>query len=110
MQIPILIESIEGERCCVRASEPFGLAAEGDNVDEAILALQQLIADRLSKGARLGVIQVPNGAPADSSPPFPADDLYQSDPSYTDMQVAIAEARRAEDQDEQLRGQGTGNP
>ena len=104
MQIPILIESIDGGRIRVRAGEPFALSAEGESCDEATRALEHLIAERLSRGGRLGMLDVPNGeAPPSSLRPFPADSLYQTDQSFTEMQEAIAEFRRAENEEEERR-------
>lgn len=104
MQIPILIEPIEGGRYRVRAGEPFGLSAEGATSDEAKHALEHLIAKRLAQGAQVGVVDVPNGQAAGATPaPFPADERYKTDPSYGEMQAAINEARRAEDAEEERR-------
>jgi hypothetical protein len=102
MQIPILIEPIEGGRYRIRTGEPFGLVAEGENYDAAVQALQCLIAARLSKGSCLGVLNVPNGiSPTPSSLPFPADALYMNDPSFAEMQQDIAAFRRTEDEAEE---------
>ena len=52
MQIPILIEPIEGGR--FRAREPFGLAAEGDTADAAARVLEVYIRQRLDAGVLRG--------------------------------------------------------
>lgn len=104
MQIPILIESIEGGRFRARAGEPFGLIAEGASCEEATRALDHLLTERLSKGVRIGWLHVPNGAPSvAASLPFPADEHYKTHPSFAEMQAAIAEFRRAEDEEEERR-------
>ncbi|MFO0969522.1 MAG: hypothetical protein U0793_28525 [Gemmataceae bacterium] len=104
MQIPILIEPIEGGRYRVRAGEPFGLSAEGATSDEAKHALEHLIAKRLAQGAQVGVVDVPNGQPlAPLQPLSPRTSRYKTDPSYGEMQAAINEARRAEDAEEERR-------
>jgi len=108
MQIPILIEPIEGGRVRVRAGEPFGLTAEAASYDEATRALEGLIAERLSRGARLGWINVPKATPP-TPLPLPADELYKTHPSFAEMQSAIAEFRRVEDEEEERRWQAT-NP
>jgi hypothetical protein len=102
MQIPILIEPIEGGRVRVRAGEPFGLTAEAETCEEATRALERLITERLSKGARLGMLMIPNAQPAISLP-FPADELYKTHSSFAEMQAAIAEFRRIEDDEEKRR-------
>jgi hypothetical protein len=111
MQIPILIESIDGGRFRVRTGEPLELTAEGASCEEATRALEQLIAARLAKGVRLGLLDVPNGpTPAPSSLPFAADERYMKDSSFAEMQAAIAEFRRAEDEEEERRWKGSANP
>jgi hypothetical protein len=100
MQIPILIESLECGRFRARAGEPFVLAAEGDSCAAATRSLERLVAERLANGAQLGLLTVANGT-ASIPLPFLADNLYQTDPSFADMQQAIAEFRRAEDDEQQ---------
>lgn len=99
MHIPILIESLDGGRFRARAGEPFVLVAEGESSAAATLALERLVAERLANGAQLGLLNVANGA-ASVSLPFPADNLYQTDPSFAEMQQAIVDFRRAENDDQ----------
>ena len=104
MQLPILIEPIEGGRFRARAGEPFALTAEGDSRDEAVQQLERLIAERLRNGAQLRTVNVTNGSSSVPSPcPFPADELYKDDWVYQVMQEAIAENRRLEDEEERRR-------
>ena len=98
MQIPILIEPIEGGRFRARAGEPFALTAEGDSAGAAVLELERLMNERLSNGARLTTVNLPNGpSDAASHPPFPADELYLTDPSFAELRQIIAEQRRLEE-------------
>jgi hypothetical protein len=98
MQIPILIEPIEGGRFRARAGEPFVLSADGDTAQEAAKCLEQQLGDRLRAGAQIAFVNIPNGVPAsESPPPLPADDLYKTDWVFREMQEAIAENRRIED-------------
>jgi|ERR1035438_1540768 hypothetical protein len=98
MQIPILIEPIEGGRFRARAGEPFALSADGDTAQAAAKNLEQQLGDRLRTGAQLAFLNIPNCSPvADSPPPLPADDLYKTDWVFREMQEAIAENRRLED-------------
>jgi hypothetical protein len=102
MQIPVLIEPMEGGRYRIRAGEPFGLVAEGESSEAALLALESLIVERLAQGSRLGMLYIPNGVPpVASSLPFPADALHLTDPSYAEMQEDIAAFRRTENEDEE---------
>src|SRR4051794_24006264 len=72
VQIPILIEPLEGGR--FRAREPFGLSAEGETEDEAFLALRSRIKDCLRSGAKVRTLTVDldyytaKAAPADETP------------------------------------------
>lgn len=99
MNIPILIEETADGRFCARVGEPFGLTAEGESGATAADALAQLIAARLDHGAQLGLLNLPNGK-SFSGTPFPADNRYQTDPSFAEMQQEIASFRRAEDERE----------
>jgi len=111
MQIPILIETIEEGRCRPHTGEPLALTAEGASCAEATSKLEQLVAERLANGVRLGWLHVPNGTmPAASSLPFPADERYKTDPSFAEMQAALAEFRHAENEELERRWQGSANP
>ena len=62
---------------------------------------ERLIAERLRNGARLATVNVPNGSSATPPTfPLPADDLYKTDPTFQELQQAIAEYRRLEDEEE----------
>ena len=99
MQIPILIEPIDGGRFRARSAEPFAATAEGSTAEEATQQIEQLLLDRVRNGVRIGVVNLPNGVP-DSAPPFPADDLYKESWVFRELQAAIAENRRLEDEGE----------
>ncbi len=100
MQLPILIESIEGGRFRARAGEPLALTAEGSSREAATAQLERLIVERLRDGARLATITVPNGSSSPHPLSFPADELYKTDPSYQELQEAIEEYRRLENEAE----------
>jgi hypothetical protein len=98
MQIPILIEPIEGGRFRARAGEPFVLSADADTALEAARFLEQQLGDRMRAGAQIAFVHIPNGTPAfGSPPPLPADDLYKTDWVFRELQEAIAENRRIEE-------------
>jgi hypothetical protein len=59
MQIPILVEPIEGGRFRARAGEPFVLTAEGASGPEALQNLERMIGERLRSGAVLLSLEVP---------------------------------------------------
>jgi predicted RNase H-like HicB family nuclease len=96
MDIPILIEPIENGRFRARAGEPFGLSAVGETAQEATQLLAQIIAQRLQNGVQLARLQIPSQTPA-APVPIPADNLYQTDWVYRELQEAMAENRQLED-------------
>jgi hypothetical protein len=53
MQLPILIEPIEGGRFRARSGEPLPLSTEAATRDEAVRQLEKLLADRLRDGSEL---------------------------------------------------------
>jgi hypothetical protein len=103
MQLTILVEPIEGGRFRARSGEPLPLSAEAGSREEAIRHLEQLLADRLRNGTELRAIHIPNGGPTPPALPFPADNLYETDWVFREMQAAIAENRRLEDEAERRR-------
>ena len=64
MQIPILIDPIEGGRFRARSGEPFGLSAEGASREDAARHLEQLLKDRLCNGAELRAVNMPSAFPS----------------------------------------------
>ena len=94
MQIPILIEPIEGDRYRARAGEPFALSAEGRNKHEAFKQLEQLIRQRISAGAELMALEVPLAHPLSLT-----HGIMKNHPLADELQAAIAENRRREDAD-----------
>ena len=63
MQIPILIEPLEGDRFRAKAGAPFELSVEAATKDEAVRLLRERIGEQLASGAEIRVVSVP--APAD---------------------------------------------
>src|SRR5260370_18372424 len=59
VQIPILVELIEGERWRATAGAPFSLTAEGPSRREAIQSLERIISARIQAGAALLTLDVP---------------------------------------------------
>jgi hypothetical protein len=96
MQIPILIEAIEGGRFRARAGEPFGASAEGGTADEAAHQLEALLRNRLHAGARLAVIELGNGP----QPPWHLEPLPDDDWFFQTMREAVEENRQRENEAE----------
>jgi hypothetical protein len=92
MQIPILIEPIEGDRYRARAGEPFAMSAEGDTKMEAYKKLEEMIFKRLQDGGEVFTIEV------QSAPPYSLCAGSAKDkPFFDQLLAAIAENRRRED-------------
>jgi hypothetical protein len=97
MQIPILIEPIEGG-FRAKAGEPFAASAEGPTAEEAAQRLEMIVRGRLSEGSRLGTINLGNGAALPATGPLQLEPLPDDDWFFRTMREAIAEDRRREDE------------
>jgi hypothetical protein len=63
VQIPILIEPLEGDRFRARAGAPFELSVEATTKDEAVRLLQARINEQLASGAEIQVLSVETPIP-----------------------------------------------
>ena len=98
MEIVVLIEPLKGGSFRARAGEPLNLCAEGPTAAEATRQLGVLLENLLAQGMQLATLNIANGKAAmPSAIPFPADNLYQTDWAYRELQEAIAENRRQEE-------------
>jgi hypothetical protein len=61
MDIPVLIQPVPGRGFVARASSPFDWIAEGPTADEALANLQTEATRQFARGARAGLIAIPNG-------------------------------------------------
>jgi hypothetical protein len=94
MQIPILIDPLNGGGFQARAGEPFGLAAEGATAEEAAGRLAEALRQRLHSGSRLAFLDLEGQVPAPLDfRPLPEDDWF-----FSAMDEAIAANRRREDE------------
>jgi hypothetical protein len=97
MQVLILIEPKEGGGFRATAGEPFRLSAEADSEAAAADQLETLLRSRL-KGARLAILDLPNGSKEETKPslrfePIPGEDWF-----FKTMREAIEENRRIENE------------
>lgn len=98
MQILVLIEPVEGGRFRAKAAEPLNVCAEGATAEEAIQKVGSAIRSLLEQGGQITAIAVTNGkVTTPAACPIPADNLFQTDWAYRELQDAIAENRRAEE-------------
>lgn len=97
MDLPILIEPLEGGRFRARAGEPFAASVEAGSPEEARSQLELLLRQRLQTGSLLATVHLGNGAvPLEQAPlqipATPDDDWF-----FQTMREAIAEHRHQED-------------
>src|SRR5438034_1216656 len=90
MQIPVLVEVVDGNGYRARSGEPFPLCAEGKTHEEAVRKLRKLIEDRLAAGARLVTLEIPTMAP---NPWVEFAGMFKDNPEFDEWQKAIAENR-----------------
>ena len=94
MQIPILIEPIDGERWRATAGGPFNLTADGASRQEAVQNLERLVAMRFEAGAAVLAMNVPP-----TSPVVPArGPMKYDDPDYDAWLKNTAAKRKVEDE------------
>jgi hypothetical protein len=95
VQIPILIEPVEGNGYRSRGGEPFALSAEGATPAEVLAKLHEQLQTRLVGGAELLALDV-NG-PQAVNPWVEFAGMFKDDPYFDEWQQAIAENRRKQD-------------
>lgn len=100
MQIPVLIEPLQGGQFRAKAGEPFVESADGSTAQEAVQLLEDALRARLNAGSRLEVIELPNGAASCSSGKLELEPLPDDDWFFQTMREAIVENRRKEDEAE----------
>lgn len=90
MKIPILVEPVSVQ--CYRATGggPFVGSVEAETPDAALAKMKQRIEDRLSRGARIAMLDVSD----DASPWLAGVGMFRDDPLFDDWQRAIADYRR----------------
>lgn len=124
MQIPVLVEKVEGNGYRAREVWPLSqgsfFAAEGATREEALDKLRELIRSRLPSGAELVDLEIgteaeiqrlkaENAALRDhvrqlaESPWEKIAGIYKDDPLFDEWQQAIADYRRERDEDPDIR-------
>jgi hypothetical protein len=92
MKIPILIEPISAQRYRATVGEPLGGIVEAETPDAALARMKELIDDRLSGGARIAALDVPDSIK--TNPWLDGAGMFRDDPLFDDWQRAIADYRR----------------
>jgi hypothetical protein len=100
MQIPILIEPVEGNGFRSRGGELFALSAEGSTRDEVLEKLRAQLALRMSQGAEFLLLD--SAAPPQVNPWIEYAGMFKNDPYFDEWQEAIAENRRKIDENKDI--------
>jgi hypothetical protein len=90
----VLLDPLPGGRFRARAGDPLTIAAEGATAEEATRELGALLDVVLAGGRQIATIGVANGKAVQPECPLPADNLYQTDWVFRELQEAVAEGRR----------------
>lgn len=99
MQIPVLIERLDGKGYRARGGEPFALAAEGPTREEALLKLRGLIQGKLSQGEIVSL-----EVPARDHPWLKMAGMWdENDPLVREWVEIMAENRRRADEEPDVR-------
>jgi hypothetical protein len=84
------VEPISAERYRATAGEPFVGSVEAETPDAALAKMKERIVARLSQGARIMVLDLPDSA----NPWLEGAGMFRDDPLFDDWQRAIADYRR----------------
>jgi predicted RNase H-like HicB family nuclease len=95
MQIPILVEPMEGNGYRARGGEPLALTAEGDTQEEALANLREKLQARLSRGA----VVVPFDLPAQPHPLAKFVGMFKDDPLIKEWKKSMKAYRKKRDKD-----------
>lgn len=93
MKIPVLIEATSDHRYRATGGEPFVGSVEGDSPNAALEQMRKLIHDRVSQGALIAALELPEG----TNPWLDGAGVFKDDPLFDDWQRAIADYRREVD-------------
>jgi predicted RNase H-like HicB family nuclease len=98
MQIPILIEPMEGNRYRARGGEPLAISADGETKEEALENLREKLRARLCHGEIVVALDVP-------TEPHPLAEfvgMFKDDPWIDEWKKSMKAHRRKRDKDADL--------
>jgi hypothetical protein len=98
VQIPVLVEPIDGQGYRARGGEPLALTAEGPTREAALANLKEQLQARLRNGAEV----VPLDLTVAPHPFAEFVGIFKDDPLVEDWKKAMADYRRQIDQDPEL--------
>jgi hypothetical protein len=99
VEIPVLIEAVQGNGYRASTGQPLALVGEGATREEALAKLRQALQARLAAGSQIVSLQVPGS----EHPLAQYAGMYKDDPLFEEWQEAIAEHRRRADEELGLR-------
>ena len=94
MKIPILIEATPDHRYRAEGAGPFAASVEADTPSTVVEEMQKFIDDRLSKGALVAALDLPEG----TNPWLAGAGMFRDEPLSDDWQRTIADYRREADE------------
>jgi hypothetical protein len=99
MQIPILIEPVNGNGYRSRGGEPFALSAAGATREEVLAKLRDQLESRLRAGSEVVSLDIR----VDPHPLARFAGMFKDDPLFESWQKSIAKYRREADADPNYR-------
>jgi hypothetical protein len=97
MEIPVLIERVEGDGYRARGVEPFGVTGEGATQEEAIRKFREQVEIRIAAGARVVRVSI------QQREDHPWDSFFgtwdENDPAIKRWEELVEEYRREIDED-----------
>ena len=95
MQIPILIEPMNGNGYLARGGEPLAITAEGGTQEEALANLRKNLETRLCNGA----VVVPFDLPAQPHPLAEFVGMFKDDPLIEEWKKSMKAYRKKRDKE-----------
>lgn len=103
MEIPVLVEPVEGGGFRALSTFPFALQAEGTTSDEATQALRARIEGRMAAGGTIATLEVAGstgGAPGEVHPILRHAGRFRSNPLFQEWLQEIEAFRKSVDESE----------
>jgi hypothetical protein len=97
MEIPVLVERVEGDGYRARGLEPFGVTGEGATQEEAVRKFREQVESRIAAGARLVQVNIPERHEHPWDRFFGT--LQEDDPAIKQWEQFVEEYRREIDED-----------
>ena len=96
MQLPVLIEPVDGNGFRAESGSPVPATAHGATREEALRNLRQTIQARLAAGAEIACVEIYDP----ERPHAQVAGIFKDNPLFDEWQEAIEEYRRLRDQED----------